>query len=1059
MNQNHVIERVPDVISRLRNKYVMLVFMLSTIGLVSAQTFNGRVSGTVLSKGNGEPLIGVSIMVKGTNSGTLTDINGKFTLQTSNGAVLKFSYIGYENQEVKVNGSELVVYLTESAESLDELVVLGYGVQKKKLVTGATVQVKGDDLAKMNTTSPLQALQGKTPGVNISSTSGQPGSDMKVTVRGLGTIGNSGPLYIIDGIEGDITLVNAADIQSIDVLKDAASAAIYGSQAANGVILVTTKQGSKGKGQVSFDAYYGVQNVVRKVPLLNAKEYMMIMDEQQINSGLDPFNWSNMGELADTDWMKQMIKKDAKTQNYSLNIAGGTEASTYSMSLNYTSQEGVVGGSAVSNYERYGARLNSEHKLYKNVLLVGQHLNLNYINNVGINVGNQWNNTLRSAFTVSPLSPVYSDNNIYDSPYNDTSNSKWNKTDGNPYGLMMTNTNNKNSSQKLFGDIYAELQPFQNFKIKSTLGINYYSSNYRSFTPLYQFSTYSYNNDHETVNQSMSSGNTLTWTNTAGYDFKLNTDHAFNVLVGTEALKYSGIGVSGSNWNLISQMDDFNHAYLDNTTGKAHLDTDDKTIIETRTVGGGPSIDYRRLSYFGRLGYNYKETYMFNATFRADASSKFASGNRWGYFPSVSAGWTISNESFMSSTAEWLDQLKLRASWGQVGNQNIPDFKYASLISTSTSVSSDNPAANYDFGNAGVNTPGAYQGQLSNKKLKWETSEQTDFGFDSRLFKNRLSIAADFYIKTTKDWLVQAPVLATAGAKAPWINGGSVKNTGVELSFNWNDNIGEFKYNVGVNGAYNKNMVGEIPTGDGIIHGYTNMLYSNSEEFYRAENGHAIGYFWGYKTAGLFQNEADIAAWKAAGNGILQSEVKPGDVKYVDQDHNGVIDTEDKVDLGNGMPSVTYGFNLGLQYKNFDLSVNASGAIGNKIVQSYGQIGAQSNYTTEILTRWTGEGTSNRIPRVTVNNINWVFSDLYIHDGDYLRISNITLGYDFAKLIHLKAISQCRVYGSVQNAFTFTKYNGMDPEIGYGVESWVSGVDLGYYPRPRTFLVGVNLKF
>jgi TonB-linked SusC/RagA family outer membrane protein len=1059
MNQNHVIERVPDVILRLRNKCVMLVFMLSTIGLVSAQTFNGRVSGTVLSKGNGEPLIGVSIMVKGTNNGTLTDINGKFTLQTSIGAVLKFSYIGYGNQEVKVNGPELVVYLTESAESLDELVVLGYGVQKKKLVTGATVQVKGDDLAKMNTTSPLQALQGKTPGVNISSTSGQPGSDMKVTVRGLGTIGNSGPLYIIDGIEGDITLVNAADIQSIDVLKDAASAAIYGSQAANGVILVTTKQGSKGKGQVSFDAYYGVQNVVRKVPLLNAKEYMMIMDEQQINSGLDPFNWSNMGDLADTDWMNQMIKKDAKTQNYSLNIAGGSEASTYSMSLNYTSQEGVVGGSAVSNYERYGARLNSEHKLYKNVLLVGQHLNLNYVNNVGINVGNQWNNTLRSAFTVSPLSAVYSDNNIYDSPYNDTSNSKWNKTDGNPYGLMMTNTNNKNSTQKLFGDIYAELQPFRNFKIKSTLGINYYSSNYRSFTPLYQFSTYSYNNDHETVNQSMSSGNTLTWTNTAGYDFKLNTDHAFNALVGTEAIKYSGIGVSGSNWNLIPQMDDFNHAYLDNTTGKAHLDTDGKTLIETRTVGGGPAIDYRRLSYFGRLGYNYKETYMINATFRADASSKFASGNRWGYFPSVSAGWTISNESFMSSTAEWLDQLKLRASWGQVGNQNIPDFKYASLISTSTSVSSDNPAANYDFGNAGVNTPGAYQGQLSNKKLKWETSEQTDFGFDSRLFRNRLSIAADFYIKTTKDWLVQAPVLATAGAKAPWINGGSVKNTGVELSFNWNDNIGEFKYNVGVNGAYNKNMVGEIPTGDGIIHGYTNMLYSNSEEFYRAENGHAIGYFWGYKTAGLFQNEADIAAWKAAGNGILQSEVKPGDVKYVDQDHNGVIDTEDKVDLGNGMPSVTYGFNLGLQYKNFDLSVNASGAIGNKIVQSYGQVGAQSNYTTEILTRWTGEGTSNRIPRVTVNNINWVFSDLYIHDGDYLRISNITLGYDFAKLIHLKAISQCRVYGSVQNAFTFTKYNGMDPEIGYGVESWVSGVDLGYYPRPRTFLIGVNLKF
>jgi len=1059
MNQNHVIERVLEVVIQLRTKCIMLVFMLITSGLVSAQTSGGSVSGTVLSKSNGEPLIGVNVMVKGSNKGTITAVDGKFTLQAQIGETLKFSYIGFTNQEVKVVDSKLVVYLSESSESLEEVVVVGYGVQKKKLNTGATLQVKGDEISKMNTTSPLQALQGKTPGVSISSTSGQPGSDMKVTVRGLGTTGNSGPLYIIDGIEGDITTINASDIQSIDVLKDAASAAIYGSQAANGVILVTTKQGLKGKGQVSFDAYYGVQNVARKVPLLNAKEYMMIMDEQQINSGLNPFDWSTKGTLADTDWMEQMLKKDAKTQNYSLNIAGGSEASTYSMSLNYTSQEGVVGGSAVSNYERYGARLNSEHKLYKDVLVVGEHLNFNYINNVGINVGNQWNNTLRGAFTVSPLSPVYSDNNIYDSPYNDTSNSKWNKTDGNPYGLMMTNTNNKNSNQKLFGDVYAELQPYKNLKIKTVFGINYYSSNYRSFTPLYQFSTYSYNTDHETVNQSMGSGNTLTWTNTASYDFKISTDHAFNVLAGMEAVRFSGVGMSGSNWNLIPQMDDFNHAYLDNTTGKAHLDTDGKTVIETRTVGGGPSVDYRRLSYFGRLGYNYKETYLVNATFRADASSKFASGHRWGYFPSISAGWTISNETFMSSTSTWLDQLKLRASWGQVGNQNIPDFKYASLISTSTSVSSDNPAANYDFGNAGVNTAGAYQGQLSNKKLKWETSEQTDFGFDSRFLKNRLSVTTDFYIKTTKDWLVQAPVLATAGAKAPWINGGSVKNSGVELSFNWNDNIGRLKYTIGVNGAYNKNKVGEIPTGDGIIHGYTNMLYSNSEEFYRAENGHAIGYFWGYKTAGLFQSEEDIAAWKAAGNGILQSDVKPGDVKYVDQDHNGVIDTKDKVDLGNGMPSFTYGFNLGLQYKNFDFSVNAAGAIGNKIVQSYGQVGAQSNYTTEILNRWTGEGTSNRIPRVTVNNINWVFSDLYVHNGDYLRISNITLGYDFAKLIHQKIINQCRIYGSVQNAFTFTKYNGMDPEIGYGVESWVSGVDLGYYPRPRTFLIGVNLKF
>ena len=1059
MNEKHVIQCVRKATQNLFNKYVILAVMLCSFGLASAQNSDGKISGKVLSEKDGEPLIGVSIMVKGSKVGTVTDLNGAFTLQAKNGETLSVSYVGYLSQTVKVSGSDLTINLSEDTKNLDEVLVIGYGVQKKKLNTGATIQVKGDDLAKMNTTNPLQALQGMTPGVSITSTSGQPGSDMKVTIRGLGTTGNSGPLYIIDGIEGDITTLNASDIQSIDVLKDAASAAIYGSQAANGVILVTTKQGTKGKGQVSFDAYYGVQNVARKIPLLNAKEFKMIMDEQQINSGLSPFNWSSMGNLADTDWMGQMIKKDATTQNYSLNITGGSETSTYAVSLSYNSQEGIVGGSAVSNYERYGFRVNSEHEVYKNVLKVGEHLNLNYINTVGIAVGNQYGNTLRGAFEVSPLAPVYSNNNIYNSPYNDTSNSKWNQTEGNPYGAMMTNTDNLSSNQKLLGDVYAELQPFKNLKIKSTLGINYYSSNYHSLNPLYQFSVYSYNKDHETVSQNMGSGYTLTSTNTASYDFKVNEDHAFNALIGTEAVKFQGVGMSGSNWNLVPQLNDFNHAYLDNTTGKAHLDTDGKTVIETRTVGGAPSTDYSRLSYFGRLGYNYKEKYLLNATLRADGSSRFATGHQWGYFPSVSGGWAINNESFMASTSSWLDQLKLRASWGQVGNQNIGDFRYAALISTSTAVSGSNPAANYDFGNAGVNTAGAYQTTLANKNLKWEASEQTNIGVDARFLKDRLSLTGDFYIKTSKDWLVQSPLLATSGFDSWMVNGGNVKNTGVELALSWNDHIGDFKYNIGVNGAYNKNVVGEIPTSDGIIHGQTNMLYANSEEFYRAENGHALGYFWGYKTAGIFQNKADIAAWKAAGNGILQPDVQPGDVKYVDKNHDGIIDTKDKVDLGNGMPTVTGGFTLGFQYKNFDFSVNGAGALGNKIVQSYGQTGGQSNYTTEILNRWTGDGTSNRIPRVTVNNINWVFSDLYVHAGDYLRISNISLGYDFAKLIHLKAISQCRVYGSVENAFTFTKYNGMDPEIGYGVENWVTGVDLGYYPRPRTVLVGVNLKF
>ena len=1043
----------------LRRVYLMLIISLLSVAGLYAQSVRG-ISGTVISEG--EPLIGASVVEKGTTNGTLTDVDGKFTLSVKENATIEVSYIGFTSKTFAV-GQQTVfnVELKEEANVLNEVVAIGYGVQKKKLNTGATLQVKGDEVAKLNTTNPLQALQGQAPGVQISSTSGQPGADMKVTIRGLGTVGNSGPLYIIDGIEGDISVLNAADIQSIDVLKDAASAAIYGAQAANGVILVTTKQGSKGKGQVSFDAYYGVQNVARKAKMLNANEYMAIMNEQALNSGSALFDFDSMGTLANTNWINQMFKDDAKTENYSLNVNGGSEASVYALSLNYTSQEGIVGGKDVSNYERYGFRINTEHKLYKEVLKVGQHLNFNYIKNRGISVGNQYNNTLRGAFTTSPLSPVYSDNNIYDSPYNDTSNSPWYNGDGNPYGLMMTNSNNKSDSQKLMADIYAELEPIKNLKLKSVFGINYYASEYRSFEPFYQFSVYTYNKNNTTTLQNMSKGHTLTWTNTAGYDFTLADDHAINALVGMEATRYQGTFLSGSNWNLLSQFNDFSHAYLDNTTGQAHLDSDGN-IVETRSVGGRPEHDYRRVSYFGRVGYNYKEKYMFNATLRADGSSKFAKGNRWGYFPSFSAGWVITNEDFMQSIVEsrTLDFLKLRLSWGQVGNQNIDDDQYLAPINTSTGYTSSDPAAYYNFGTNKTNTAGAYPSRLSNESVKWETSEQLNIGFDAYMLRNRLGINADFYTKKTKDWLVVAPILATAGAGAPYINGGDVKNTGVELGLTWRDNIGQVNYNIGVNGSYNKNKVGNIPTDDGIIHGLTGMLYDNSEEFYRAQNGYAIGYFWGYKTAGLFQSEEDIEAWKAAGNGILQADVKPGDVKYVDLDKNGKIDATDKTDLGNGMPDFSFGFNIGFEYKGFDFNLNANGVMGNKIVQSYrNHTNKQANYTTAILNRWTGEGTSNKIPRVTETNINWQFSDLYLQDGDFLRISNISIGYDFAKLINLKCISQCRLYASVQNAFTFTKYDGMDPEIGYGTSGWVSGIDLGYYPRPRTYLFGVNLKF
>ena len=1042
---------------------LLAILMLSPMSMAQAQTQAITVTGVVTSAVDGEPIIGVNVQVKGTNTGTITDFNGEYQIKAQQGATLIFSFIGYERFEAKVSGSKLDVLLREDSESLEEVVVVGYGVQKKKLLTGATVQVKGEDIQKLNTNNPLQAMQGQTPGMSIVSNSGQPGEGMNVKIRGLGTIGSGGPLYLIDGVGGDISTLNPADIESIDVLKDAASAAIYGASAANGVVLITTKSGREGKTTVSFDGYWGWQNVARKAQMLNAQEYMTIMDEQQINSGSLPYNWNSFssirderGQLIDTDWVGQMFKDNAMTHNYSLGITGGNATSNYAISMAYTDQEGIVGGKSVSNYERYNFRVNSEHKVIKDLLKVGEQVSFIYTDKTGIGVGNQYNNTLRSAFGVSPLSPVYGEN-TYDTPYNATDNSDWYKYDGNPYGAMMTKTNNTNTSTSLNANVYAELTPIKNLKLRTVFGTVYGTGEYRGFTPLYHFSPYDYNDTHTSASQSMSHSLGMTWTNTAQYDWKIN-NHAFNALVGMESYRYQGTSVGAGNASLKEGFDDWNHAYVSNGTAS--------TSADGLSASGSPHDKSRSVSYFGRLGWNYMEKYMINATLRCDGSSRFAKGHRFGWFPSVSAGWTLTQEEWMKENVEsWLDFLKIRASWGQVGNQNISNYQYLAPVKNSNT--------HYLFGTSGYDDAtsdsqlssnwGAYPSRVANPDVTWETSEQLNFGLDARLLDNRLSVVLDWYKKTSKDWLVAAPILATVGTGAPYINGGDVTNTGFEFALNWNDRIGsDFHYTLGVNGAYNKNEVGEIPTEDGIIHGNTNMLYDNSPEFYRAQNGHSIGYFWGYKTNGIFQNQEEINQWISNGNGVLQSDVQPGDVKYIDVNHDGAIDDLDKVDLGNGMPKFTYGFNIGFDWKGIDFALQAAGATGMKVVQTYrNHANAQANYTTEILNRWTGEGTSNRIPRVTTTNINWQFSDLYVHDADYLRISSVTLGYDLAQIWKQKYCSQCRVYVQAQNLLTFTKYNGMDPEIGsYGGGSdWASGVDVGYYPRPRTIMVGCNIKF
>ncbi len=1035
-------------------KVVMTAFMLLWTTSICAKTVTGK----VLSASDNEPLLGATVIVQGKQGGSVTDLDGNFSIEANDGQTLVVSYIGFITQRVKVNGDNLIIKLEEEANSLNDVVVIGYGVQKKKLVTGANINVKGDDIAKLNTSNPLQALQGQTPGMTIISQSGQPGSGLKVNIRGMGTINGSDPLYIIDGIRGDIASLNPADIESIDVLKDAASAAIYGSQSANGVVLITTKSGKEGRAVVSFDGYVGWQNKPRSVKMLNAHEYMTILDEQAINSGKQPYDWSvyksiynTDGSVIDTDWVDQMFRKNAQTGSYNIGVTGGSKTGNYALTLGYMNQEGIVGGKDVSNYERYNFRVNSDWQV-KPWLKIGEQVSFIYTKNRGVSVGNAYNNTLKGAFGMSPLVPVYGKNN-YKSPYLNTKFMDWQDVQamGNPYGLMMTNTNNENNAARFSANVYADAEWLKDLHFRTVVGYEYYSSDYRNFTPIYEFSDYSRNINQTRVSQNASHNHQLTWTNTLSYSWKWKA-HSLNALVGTEAYQFSGIGVGAGQGKLKSGFDDWSHAYISNGTASSPEDG--------LSASGAPALKQRMFSYFGRAGWNWKETYMLNATLRADASSKFARGNRWGYFPSVSAGWLVSNEHFWKPVANVLDYFKLRVSWGQVGNQNIGDLMFVSPITTA--------GVYYLFGNqygAAAQAPfyGAYESRLANEKVKWETSEQIDLGFDARAIDGRLNINFDWYYKTTKDWLVVAPILATAGTGAPYINGGDVKNTGVEVGLSWSDRIGkDLHYYVNVNGAYNHNEVGNIPTEDGIIHGTdgNGQLYDNSTEFYRASNGRPIGYFWGYKTAGVFQNQQDINDWIASGNGVLQSDVQPGDVKYYDIDHNGVINDADKVNLGNGMPDFTYGFTLGFDYKGFDFNVTANGMVGNDIVQAYRNVGTKTaNYTTEVLSRWTGEGTSNKYPRVTENNINWQFSDLFIHDGSFLRVSNITLGYDFVKILKTQLFSQARLYFQIQNALTFTKYNGMDPEIGYGVNSWASGIDLGYYPRPRTILVGVNLKF
>lgn len=1056
--------------------------------MLCAHSYAQRVSGTV-SDYQG-PLPGANIVVKGTSNGASTDFDGKFALDNvASDAVLVISSMGYITQEIEVDGQEINVILMEDTEALEEVVVVGYGVQKKALVTGASVNVAGEDIAALNTGTAMEALQGVAAGVSITRNSGAPGAGTRVTIRGLGTIGNSNPLFIVDGVAvGDIDYLNSSDIESIDVLKDAASAAIYGSRAANGVVLVTTVKGRQDRpAQISYNTYLGVQNIYKNLDPLNAQEYMYIMDEGRLNDGLGPNDWeailtnnswlnNNFGNdlgtqlgqeiWADlqngwegTNWIDEMVKEDALIMSHALNITGGSEDIIYAMGVSYFDQEGMIGGDITdAGFKRLTARMNAEMVLKKNdehaIITVGENFTYTNTENRAVATGNIYWNDLHNALVQNPLMPAYwqpsIDNNVNEFGFTPTLDGLANDQT-NPLAVMYYRHNyNYGKGNRIVGNVFLEIEPIKDLKFRSSYGVDTWFGHNRSMNPTYGLGVL-YSDDVDGAQQSQYFGNNWTWTNTLSYEY-LFGEHRINALIGTEVLQNQINTEVGGSRNGLLFPGDPRYAYLNNTKSPESISEINTWGADWAAGGGG------LLSYIGRAQYNYKEKYLLSATMRADGSSNFAKGNRWGYFPSVSAGWVITSEDFMNDSSGLIDFGKIRASWGQNGNQSIPNFIYSSQIAY--------VFPGYFFGDTKpVSGTTAYPAKVTNPDVTWETSEQLNFGFDARMFNSRLNVTFDWYKKTTKDWLLEAPILGTSGAGAPFINGGDIENTGVELVLNWNDNVGDFKYGITLSGAHNKNEVTRIANTDGIIHGPSHVLSQGTAEVSRVEVGQPIGYFYGYKTDGILQNQDEVDAYVKPDGTPMFNDQRPGDVRFIDQNLDGKIDEDDKVYLGDPNPDFELGVQINLEFKGVYLNTTLAGKYGMQVMQSYRSFADRfdQNYTSDIFNRWHGEGTSNRLPRLTSGsnrNTNFV-SDIYMHDADYLRINNLTVGYNFNELLsQIEAFSNLKIYASVNNLYTFTNYDGMDPEVRFGHDaSWASGIDLGLYPLPRTVMFGLSVDF
>ncbi|MBO5445485.1 MAG: TonB-dependent receptor [Muribaculaceae bacterium] len=1020
------------------------------------------VRGTVTDTA-GEPIIGASVLEKSTLKGTATDIDGNFKITVPDNSILRFSAVGYEVKDAKAESSMKIV-LKESADMLDDLVVIGYGTQKKSVVTAAISSISSDDLEMTAPVRVDNALKGLASGVTVTSSSGQPGAAARVRIRGIGTINNSDPLYIVDGmpIEGGLDYLNPADIVSIEVLKDAASGAVYGARAANGVVLVTTRQGQTGRAKVTYGFSYGWQSVAKKRSVLNASEYAMMINEGYLNSGVAPLYADPASYGEGTDWQEEVFNDNAPVMNHQVAVSGGSEAVKYMLSLGYYDQDGIVGGNFNrSDYNRLTLRSNlgitlfdqSSKRSWLNKATIQTNLAYTRIKSHGIEANSTWGSPLGSALAMSPILTPYlekgsaeeaaqlsylSNQPDYVPMYGDDGRLVMVPTAfgnfqemSNPIANLML-PGNKNWSHKFVGNFSGDLQIWDNLHYRISYGADLSFWGYDGYTPLYYLRDGG-SSSHSSATSTSERG--LVWQieNILSYDKTIGA-HSFSVLLGQSAKESSGQYLGGSRNNIIN----YDRPWIDGCTGLA--------ANGDMTVWGAPQVKSKLASYFARVSYDYDSRYMIQATVRRDGSSRFGANNHWATFPSVSAGWNIMNEHFMESSANWLNNMKLRASWGKNGNENIGNFQYVALTSTNN---------NAIFGNPGSITIGTKPSQLANPDLRWEESESYDVGLDFGFLSNTLTFSADWFLKKTNGMLMTMSLPQYVGESIPVGNVGKMQNWGLEFDLGFrHEFFNQLTVGVSANLSYLKNKL--IAYGN--EQGWANLdSFQGVGTILRAQNGLPFPYFYGYKTDGIIQNMAEANEY----NTKYGTSLVPGDVRFVDTDGNGSINEDDRTNIGNGTPDWTYGASLNLAWKGFDFNIFFQGVAGNDIFDATRRVDARSvNLPSWMLDRWTGEGTSDRIPRFVIGDgYNWQSSDLYVYDGSYCRLKNMQLGYTVPADITKKiGVQKFRAYVAVENLATWTKYHGYDPEISSGSDR-SNGIDFGVYPQARTWTVGFNIEF